>query len=239
MFIFIGSARHDENGKYIGGKVGDQLQTSKTADANGEVSMQPFYIHKKGWNVCRPVSSTFATNLAEVMIRACNNDKLGYSQGCQRKTPDDIDTLIPINVDCSKLVRNCIYKATHVDVGNFDTASEVGVLDRCGLFEKHFAFKSLSSTPIYDGDVLVSKTKGHTVIVVAGSPRPFKNLYFNKYGGTSSSIVTALKSVGVTDTSLSYRGKIAKANGISNYVGTSKQNTQLLILLKQGKLLKP
>ena len=201
--------------------------------------MQPFYLHSKGWNVCRPISSAFANNLAEAMMIACNNDKLGYSQGCQRKTVDDIGSLIPINVDCSKLVRNCIYHATHVDVGNFDTSSEVGVLDKCGLFEKHFAFKSLSSTPIYDGDVLVTKTKGHTIVVVAGSPRPSEALYFKKYNGASLSFIDALKSVGVKDTSLAYRTKIAKANGISLYIGSSKHNTQLLNLLKQGKLLKP
>lgn len=239
MPIFIGSARHDENGKYIGGKVGDQLQKKKVADGDGEVSMQAFYIHAKGWNVCRPISSAFADKLAEAMMIACNNDKLGYSQGCQRKTCDDINTLLPINVDCSKLVRDCIYNATHKDVGNFDTSSEVGVLDKCGMFEKHFAFKSLTSTPIYNGDVLVTKSKGHTVIVVAGAPRPSKDLYFPKYNGASLSLVEGLKGVGVKDILLSNRTKIAKANGISTYIGTSKQNTKLLNLLKQGKLLKP
>ena len=239
MPIFIGSARHDENGKLIGGKVGDQKQTSKVADAIGEVSMQPFYLHSKGWNVCRPISLAFANKLAEAMMIACNNEKIGYSQGCQRKSCDDINSLISINVDCSKLIRDCIYEATHVDVGNFDTSSEVAKLDKSGLFEKHFAFKSLTSTPIYDGDVLVTKTKGHTVIVVAGSPRPSEALYYKKYNGASLSLVEGLKSVGVNDTSLAYRTKIAKANGISLYVGSSKQNTQLLNLLKQGKLLKP
>ncbi len=55
------------------------------------------------------------------------------------------------------------------------------------------------------------------------------------YNGTS--IVDALKSIGV-DSSYSYRSKLAAANGISNYRGTPKQNTTLLNLLKQGKLIK-
>lgn len=61
--------------------------------------------------------------------------------------------------------------------------------------------------------------------------------YYKKYTGSSVSLVDALKVVGV-DSSLSNRKKIAKANGISNYSGTSSQNIKLLNLLKQGKLKK-
>lgn len=50
------------------------------------------------------------------------------------------------------------------------------------------------------------------------------------------SIVDALKQIGV-DSSYSYRSKLAKANGIKNYTGTAKQNTQMLDLLKKGKLI--
>jgi hypothetical protein len=35
------------------------------------------------------------------------------------------------------------------------------------------------------------------------------------------------------------RKKIAAANGIDGYSGTAKENTTLLVLLKQGKLIKP
>ena len=61
--------------------------------------------------------------------------------------------------------------------------------------------------------------------------------YYKKYTGSSVSLVDALKSIGV-DSSMNNRKKIAKANGISNYTGTSSQNTKLLNLLKQGKLKK-
>lgn len=62
--------------------------------------------------------------------------------------------------------------------------------------------------------------------------------YFKKYTGNSVSIVDALKSLG-EQSSYDYRTKIATVNGIKNYVGTNIQNTTLLNLLKQGKLLKP
>ena len=52
-----------------------------------------------------------------------------------------------------------------------------------------------------------------------------------------NSIVDALKSIGV-NSSYSYRQKLAKANGITNYKGTASQNTTLLNKLKQGTLIK-
>ena len=51
------------------------------------------------------------------------------------------------------------------------------------------------------------------------------------------SIVDGLKSVGV-NSSYDNRKKIAKANGIKNYTGTAKQNTELLNKLKKGTLKK-
>lgn len=62
--------------------------------------------------------------------------------------------------------------------------------------------------------------------------------YFSKYTGTSGSIVAALKAIG-ENSSFAYRSKIAKANGIKLYAGTAPQNTEMLNLLKQGKLIKP
>jgi hypothetical protein len=62
--------------------------------------------------------------------------------------------------------------------------------------------------------------------------------YYKKYTGKSSSIVDALKAIGVKDASLSARKKIATLNGIKSYSGTSAQNTTLLAKLKSGKLIK-
>jgi hypothetical protein len=62
--------------------------------------------------------------------------------------------------------------------------------------------------------------------------------YYKKYTGTSTSLVDALISIGVADTSLTNRKAIAKANGISAYSGSAEQNTKLLELLKSGKLKK-
>lgn len=61
--------------------------------------------------------------------------------------------------------------------------------------------------------------------------------YYPKYTGKTVSIADALSSLGF-NSNYSYRLQIAKANGIKNYIGTSAQNTKMLNLLKQGKLIK-
>lgn len=66
----------------------------------------------------------------------------------------------------------------------------------------------------------------------SGSP------YFPAYTGASHSIVTALDALG-EDSSYSARTKIAAANGIAAYSGSAAQNTGLLELLKQGRLIRP
>ena len=61
--------------------------------------------------------------------------------------------------------------------------------------------------------------------------------YYPACNYTGTSIVEGLKEIGI-DSSYSNRKKIANLNGINNYTGTASQNTQLLNLLKQGKLRK-
>lgn len=234
----IGSARHDENGKYTGGKAGDQLQDNgATVDVIGEVSMQTMYTHSKGWYVLRPKSIAHSHAIACGMVILCNNKNAGYNQNAVRKVYD-VASDTPFNLDCSIAVRSCIKYGTGVDVGNFTTANEATVLAKSGLFEEKFKYVSEKSTPLYIGDILVTCTKGHTAIVVTGNSRTETvQTYYPKYTGNSSSLVDALKAVGVKDTSKTFRTKIAKANGITNYKATSAQNLTMLNLLKQGKLI--
>lgn len=230
MSIIVGSARHDENGKYSGGKPGDQ---------NGsEVSTQAFYVHKKGWYVLRAKSADVANKIASAMYTACANDNIGYSQsdryGVVKK---GVNTKEKVNCDCSSLVRACIKEATGKDVGDFSTFSEKSKILASGLFDDAGAYTD--GMTLYTGDILVTKTQGHTVVVVSGNSRTEKkDDFYPKYTGTSPSIVTALNAVGEKDTSKAHRAKIAAENGISNYKYTAAQNTQMLNILKNGKLKK-
>lgn len=240
MRIVIGSARIDENGKNSGGKVGDNKQTSSTNDTAGEVSLQWMYTHSKGWCVIRPIDITVANNLAYAMKIACDNKHIGYDQSNRLGIiTHGVDTATDTECDCSSLVRACIKTATGKDVGNFTTGNEKTCLSKSGLFEKPFAYVNQKSTPIYNGDILVTKTKGHTAIVVSGSPRiSNKTNFYPKYTGTSKSIVDALLSVGETNTSIKQRKKIALANGFETYSGKASENIFMLSLLKSGKLKK-
>ena len=238
MSIIIGSARSDENKKYSGGKKGDQRQTSAN-DFSGEVSMQNFYIHKKGWYVLRPKDKMIADLIACKMKDACNNPNIGYSQSDRYSLlQSGIDTKVPVNCDCSSLVRQCIKEASGKDVGDFNTSSEAKVLEKSGLFNTRIAYKQ--GMDLYSGDVLVTKEKGHTVIVIDGIKRESAaKQYYPKPTDVQSSIVDGLRSVGERDTTFNHRKEIAKANGINDYAGSATQNLTLVNLLNEGKLIKP
>ncbi len=168
MAVIIGSARHDENGKYSGGAVGDSLQkiNSTGFDTKGEVSSQNFYVHSKGWVILRPKDANFANALAFCMAVACINENIGYDQSNRLGAyKHGIDTKVKTETDCSGLVRACIKQCGH-SISDFNTATEANVLVSSGLFEK-VAFTKESD--LYVGDVLVTKSKGHTVIVIANA----------------------------------------------------------------------
>lgn len=63
-------------------------------------------------------------------------------------------------------------------------------------------------------------------------------VYFKACDTKHTSLVDALRSIGAKS-DFAYRKVIASENGISGYIGSSKQNTAMLKLLKDGKLIKP
>ena len=167
MRVVIGSARIDENGNITGGKIGDQ--TGK------EVSTQNFYVHKKGWLILRPKVPQVALSIAKAMLEACNNNNIGYDQTnrdgiikCLRKYGSIGSISEKTEADCSSTVRACCMQ-TGFDPGNFNTASEAKSLFATGQFLEPMEYSS--KTKLYTGDVLVTKTKGHTVVLVEGYSR--------------------------------------------------------------------
>ena len=229
MAVIIGSARHDEHGNcYSGGKAGDQT--------GQEVSTQKFYNHSKGWNVLRAKDNKVAEKLAEAMKIACGNKNIGYDQSERYGIiKHGINTKVKTECDCSSLVRACIIYASGKDVGDFNTSNERSVILKSGLFDDMGTYKV--GDTLYNGDILVTRTKGHTVIVVSGAKKS-KGKYYPKYTGSSGSIIEALKAVGEDDVSKEHRAEIAKKNGFSNFKFTSEENSKMISLLKKGKLKK-
>ena len=235
--VIVGSARIGENGKVTGGARGDQNQTA-TPDYKGEVSLQYFYESPKGYYVLRAKSDAHANKIAKKMLTACNNPKMGYRQDDRYGViRNGVDSKEETNCDCSSLVRACVKEGAGKDPGDFTTANEAAKLEATGLFEPRISY--VKGMILYTGDILVTKTKGHTLIVVEGAHRKTADLqYFDKYGGTTESLVTALETIG-ENSSFAYRSKIAAANDITGYKGTSEQNIRMVNLLKRGKLIKP
>lgn len=169
MTIKVGSARIDERGHAHGGSAGDQ--TGK------EVSTQNYYKHSKGWVVLRAKTAEQANKIAKDMLYACANHNIGYDQ-YQRDTLYNVAKEVGFNcskvnkrveTDCSALVRVCCCYAGII-VGNFRTYNERKMLLATGQFDDVTSKVNTSTGKgLCIGDVLVTKTHGHTVVVVSGA----------------------------------------------------------------------
>lgn len=177
--VTIGSARIDENGKAHGGKAGDQ--TGK------EVSTQAWYKHSKGWRVLRAKDVSAREKIAVAMERACANNNIGYDQW-QRDTllkivrdksfdPAKADT--PCETDCSALVRVCCGYAFGYDIvlkaapdARFSTANMCRILLSTGLFTEFMGSKYTDGSEyLMRGDILCTKTQGHTAVVLSNGSK--------------------------------------------------------------------
>ena len=170
MAVIIGSARSDERGKGHGGAAGDQKH-------GAEVSTQKYYNHPKGWRVFRAKDGKCALKIAEAMKKACANNDIGYDQyqrntlynNVKDKSFDPSKTTKKVETDCSALVRVCCAYAG-IMLSDFTTSNEAARLLDSGKFKEVTGIKLPSG--LVNGDILVTKIKGHTVIVVSGANAP-------------------------------------------------------------------
>ena len=167
--VYVGSARSDENGKANSGKAGDQKQGK-------EVSTQAWYKHSKGWRVFRPIDPVHALTIAKIMRWACESDLIGYDQ-YQRNTlynelakagfTGNPALTKAVETDCSALVRVCL-AFCGIDVpAEFRTANMAKYLLDTGMFVEMKDSKYTDQQDyLGEGDILVTKTSGHTVVVL-------------------------------------------------------------------------
>lgn len=242
MAVRVGSARISEHG--TSGWDGK----AKAGDQTGhEVERQNWYKHSKGWVVLRAKDDDKREKIAEDMEKACDNENIGYDQSerdtlyraAEKVGFDCAKVTTKVETDCSALVRVCCAYAG-IKTGNIRTVSEANALMATGEFLKYTTSKYCNSSDyLRRGDILVTKTSGHTVVVLDdGAKIPKAATCFPAATIKTVSIVDALASIGAKH-SFEYRKKIAKANAIENYRGTALQNGKMLLLLKQGKLIKP
>lgn len=167
MGVKIGSARIDERGKITGGAAGD--------NTGNEVSYQNWYKHSKGWVVIRAKDAAVRKKIANAMRAACTNNNIGYDQSnrsglfnlVKNLGYDPAKCTVPTETDCSALVRVCSCYALNKKINDFNTSSEKNVLVATGAFDTLTDSKYTNSSDyLLEGDILVTKTKGHTVVVL-------------------------------------------------------------------------
>lgn len=216
--VKFGSARIDENGRISSGAKGDQ--TGK------EVAIEDYYTHSQGWVCLRAKASTTAKKLARAMKYACSNDNIGYSQS-DRNSLYNVSSKISFktakvttkcNCDCSSLIRVCLAYAG-IKVNDFNTASERKVIEATGKFE---TITDVNKNMLQAGDILVTKTKGHTGIIVSVS-------------GTSSESSSESKQTGThysgTYPALPPRGYYQNGDGITTYKNYPTQIKRVQMLM--------
>lgn len=172
MAVLIGSACINEFGQKEGGKPGDQTKK--------EVCTEPWYLHGKGWYIIRAKSQIVRNKIAQDMRYACANDMVGYSfwdhcytlyNEAQKYKFDCSKITIPCETNCAKLVRVCVLYAG-VKVADFYTGNEIDVLKSTGQFDIIKDDKYCKSPDyLLEGDILVTRTQGHTVVVLSNGEK--------------------------------------------------------------------
>lgn len=180
MAVIIGSARQDENGKAYGGQAGNQ--------SGREISTQNWYLHSKGWRVLRAKDAGVGQRLAIAMRAACDNKNIGYNQWRRNTLYDaaavwgfDIARVnTPVETDCSALVRTCIAYAAGITTlpSSLRTGNMCSLILATGQFEE-LSGKEYTTKPDYlkAGDILCTKTSGHTVIVLTDGAKAGEKVY--------------------------------------------------------------
>ena len=134
-------------------------------------------------------------------------------------------------------------KANYIGVSIVDALKSIGV-DSSFTNRKRLAvlngISNYSGTPGQNTTLLSLLKQGKLKANGSGNtnvsqPAKTDDTAYLKVNYNGTSIVDALKSANM-DSSFSYRKKLARLNGISNYSGTPEQNINLLNLAKNGRL---
>lgn len=181
MSVKVGHASIDERGKATGGKAGDQ---------NGkEVCTRYWYRHSKGWVTLRCLIAGMAEWIAYAMEVICADNDVGYDQSenqtlwkLLKENGFDIHNISKdVETDCARLVRVCVQYAANkvglnVTIPDFYTATLASVLVSTGLFEKLTDDKyNTQDAYLERGMIQVTKTKGHTWIILSNGSKVSAN----------------------------------------------------------------
>jgi len=227
MSVRVGSARINEKGTTTGGKAGDS--TGK------EVSIQSWYLHSKGWVVIRAKDASIREAIAHNMESICNNDNIGYCQTHRSSLTtvakpygyDASKVTSKVEVDCSEAVRNCVLYAG-ITVNSFTTASEKNVLKATSKFEilTSDAYCKKSDN-LLRGDILVTKSKGHTVVVLDNGVAASAGANTSTNTGSTAVRIESAKS---KDNSIAGTYSVTASNGLNLRAGAGTSKAKVKVL---------
>ncbi|HZK27047.1 MAG TPA: N-acetylmuramoyl-L-alanine amidase [Thermoclostridium sp.] len=124
------------------------------------------------------------------------------------------------------VVKNTKMPAFLIENGFMDSRTDTPVI----LTKEHAERTALGLASYLVEELSLAKRK-----TVGKAPQTATEVYYPRYTGKTTTLSAALTSLGITST-YSFRKKIAAANGITRYIGTAAQNTQMYNLLKAGIL---
>jgi hypothetical protein len=226
MSVIVGSARINEKGTTTGGAAGDQTK--------GEVSTQAWYLHSKGWIVIRAKDKAIAEKIAQNMQAICDNDNIGYCQSHRGSLTtaakpfgyDASKVTTKVEVDCSEAVRNCVLYAG-INVASFTTANEKTMLNATGKFDILTTDQYCKSSDyLQRGDILVTKTKGHTVVALSNGAKVSNSTT------QSTSSTPAVKVEAAKSKSASLAGSYKTTANLNLRAGAGKSKTSITIIPK-------
>lgn len=180
MAVLVGSARINELNEGEGGQAGDQT--------GREVATENWYLHSKGWVVIRAKDANVRRKIAQDMRYICANDNIGYNYGgircygllekSKKYGYDASKVKVKCDTNCAKSVMTCILYAG-VKVDDFYTGTEVEACRKTGAFQILTEDKYCKSSDyLLEGDILVTKTSGHTVVVLTDGPKSKEYLWY-------------------------------------------------------------
>jgi len=160
--ILIGQASMGETG----------ISNQKAGNQTGqELNIRKYSNHKKGWRAFRHSWPGISDKIAYAVLRAVKNACIGYDQKdrntikivSQKYGYDPGCVKVDCECDCGTLVWVAIAYAG-ILLPDFTTGNEANVLLNHGFQE--IPFDPVTGEGLRVGDILVTKTKGHTCVVV-------------------------------------------------------------------------
>ena len=166
-----------------------------------------------------------------------NNDYFAYAINLKSKKPIWKETLDNYFELISSTIDDMI---NEISTFSKEKSEQIKNNNYKNYYDEFESLKNMYEFNVFNKDDYYSKIEAKIEIIKNEINKKINpdSQYFPPTPYKDYSIVDGLKAIGA-DSSYDYREKIAEKNGIESYLGTPQQNTVMLNLLKEGKLLKP